>query len=181
MDLPLRTDRLTLRPFEVDDLDAYLGYRGREDVARFLLGPALDRTTGATELRKAMAATALEQEGDHLDLAIVRRDSGEVIGDVVLMYRSVEHAMAELGFSLHPDHHRQGFGHEAAHAVLRLAFEDLGLHRVTGRCDARNDASAGLLRRLGMRQEAHFVRNEWIKGEWTDELVFAILRDEWPP
>ena len=93
--------------------------------------------------------------------------------------RKVERAMAELGFSVHPDHHGQGLAREAAEAMLRVAFEDYGLHRVIGRCHAANDASSGLMRRLGMRQEAHFVRNEMIKGEWTDELVFAILRDEW--
>jgi RimJ/RimL family protein N-acetyltransferase len=32
-----------------------------------------------------------------------------------------------------------------------------------------------------MRKEAHFVRNEYLKGEWTDELVFALLTEEWPP
>ena len=179
-DLPLRTPRLDLRPFEVGDLDAYLGYRGREDVARYLLGPPLDRASGASELQKAIAATSLEREGDHLDLAMVRRDVGELIGDVLLMYRSVEHATAELGFSVHPDHHGQGLAREAASEMLRVAFEDFGLHRVFGRCDARNDASAGLMRRLGMRPEAHFVRNERIKGEWVDELVFALLREEWP-
>ena len=178
-DVPLHTARLELRPFEVGDLDAYLAYRGREDVARFLLGPALDRTSGATELQKAIAATSLEREGDHLDLAMVRRDTGELIGDVLLMYRSVENAGAELGFSVHPDHHGQGFAREASQEMLRVGFEDVGLHRIFGRCDARNDASAGLLRRLGMRQEAHFVRNEKVKGEWTDELVFAMLREEW--
>ena len=55
----------------------------------------------------------------------------------------------------------------------------LGAHRVVARLDARNDASRHLLERLGMRQEAHLVKNEFVKGEWTDELVFAVLDDEW--
>jgi RimJ/RimL family protein N-acetyltransferase len=63
--------------------------------------------------------------------------------------------------------------------VLALAFDGLGLHRVTARIDARNGPSAALARRLGMRQEAHLVENEWFKGEWTDELDFAILEREW--
>jgi RimJ/RimL family protein N-acetyltransferase len=63
--------------------------------------------------------------------------------------------------------------------MLRLGFEVFELHRIIGRCDARNDASAGLMRRLGMRQEAHFVQNELFKGEWGDELVFAMLASEW--
>jgi RimJ/RimL family protein N-acetyltransferase len=180
VDLPIETDRLLLRPFGVGDLDAYLAYRSREDVARHLLAGPLDKASGAAALQKAMATTRLEHEGDHLDLAMVRRDTGELIGDVLLMYRSIEHGMAVLGFSVHPDHQGRGLAREAAQAMLRVAFEALGLHRVIGRCDARNDASATLLRRLGLRQEAHFVRNERIKGEWTDELVFAMLADEWP-
>jgi RimJ/RimL family protein N-acetyltransferase len=63
--------------------------------------------------------------------------------------------------------------------LLRVGFEELDMHRIIGRLDARNAGSANLLQRLGLRQEAHFVRNEFIKGEWTDELVFAILAEEW--
>jgi RimJ/RimL family protein N-acetyltransferase len=63
--------------------------------------------------------------------------------------------------------------------VLRLGFEDMGLHRIIGRADARNEASTGLMSRLGLRKEAHFVRNEMVKGEWVDEVVYAMLADEW--
>ena len=66
---------------------------------------------------------------------------------------------------------------EAAQAVLALMFADLGLHRVIARLDSRNERSAALCRRLGMRQEAHQVRSEWFKGEWVDLLVYAILAD----
>jgi RimJ/RimL family protein N-acetyltransferase len=64
--------------------------------------------------------------------------------------------------------------------VLRLGFEDLGLHRIFGRIDGRNTASARVLERLGMRREAHFIQNEIVKGEWTDEVVYALTEDEWP-
>ena len=63
--------------------------------------------------------------------------------------------------------------------MLRIGFEELGLHRIAGRLDARNEASARVLERLGMRREAHLVENEFVKGEWTDELVYAMLEQEW--
>ena len=44
---------------------------------------------------------------------------------------------------------------------------------------ARNDASIRLMERLGMRREAHLVENEFLKGEWTDSIVYAILETEW--
>ena len=55
----------------------------------------------------------------------------------------------------------------------------MGLHRVIGRLEPRNVASARVLEKLGLRREAHLVENEWIKGEWQSELVYAILDREW--
>ena len=60
-----------------------------------------------------------------------------------------------------------------------MGFELLGLHRIIARCDARNGASARVMERLGMRREGHLVENEFIKGEWTDELLYALLEQEW--
>jgi RimJ/RimL family protein N-acetyltransferase len=63
--------------------------------------------------------------------------------------------------------------------MLRLGFVELGLHRIIGQCDARNTASARVMERLGMRREAHLIANEFVKGEWTDELIYAMLDREW--
>jgi RimJ/RimL family protein N-acetyltransferase len=114
-----------------------------------------------------------------LVLAVERRDSGALIGDVNLRWLSAEHQQGEIGFVLHPDHHGQGFAREAATEMLRLGFEGLGLHRIIGRCDARNVASARLMERLGMRREAYLRENERVKGEWCDEYVYAMLALEW--
>lgn len=178
-DYPVRTARLDLRPFGPGDFDDLLAFRSRPDVARYLLTDPLDAAGVRDLLKRAATETELHEEGQRLTLAAVRRDTGAVIGDLVLMWRSAEHRMGEIGYSLHPDHQGQGLAVEAGEALLRLGFEGLGLHRVIGRCDARNRPSARVLERLGMRREAHFVRNELIKGEWTDELVYALLEDEW--
>ena len=96
-----------------------------------------------------------------------------------MFVQSAEQRTGEIGYVFHPDFHGRGFAAEATIELLRLGFEQLGMHRVIARLDARNTGSANLLKRLGLRQEAHFVRNEFLKGEWTDELVFAMLADEW--
>jgi RimJ/RimL family protein N-acetyltransferase len=176
---PVRTARLDLRPFRPDDLDDLLAFRGRDDVARYLLTGPLDREQTRDLLKRMVTEIELREEGQRLALAAVRRDTGTLIGDLVLMWRSAEHRMGEIGYSLHPDHQGQGFAVEAGEALVRLGIEGVGLHRVIGRCDARNRASARVLERLGMRREAHFVRNELVKGEWCDELVYAVLEDEW--
>ena len=84
---------------------------------------------------------------------------------------------AAIGLALR--RYSRGLATEAAVALLRLGFEGLGLHRITGHLDARNIASARVLERAGLAREAHLVENEFVKGEWSDELVYAMLRSEW--
>jgi RimJ/RimL family protein N-acetyltransferase len=131
-------------------------------------------------LRRKQAQSTIEEEGQRLNLAVVPRDGGgAVVGHVTLIWTSREHRQGEVGFIFHPDSQGHGFATEAATALLPLGFEGLGLHRIVGRCDARNTASARVLVRLGMRREAHLIENELVKGEWTSELVYAILESEW--
>ena len=84
-----------------------------------------------------------------------------------------------MGGSLHPDYQRLGVASEVYEELLLLAFTQYGLHRVVGRCDARNAASVRSLEKVGLHQEAHLVENEFVKDEWTDEIVMAIRKDEW--
>jgi RimJ/RimL family protein N-acetyltransferase len=102
-----------------------------------------------------------------------------VTGDVILTYLSAAHHQAEIGYVFHPDVHGRGLAIEATAVMVELAFGSLGVHRVGAHLDARNTASARLLERLGIRREAHLVQNEWVKGEWTDDVVYAVLVDEW--
>ena len=90
-----------------------------------------------------------------------------------------EHRQAEIGYTFAPEHHGHGYATEAAAAMVDLAVTVLGAHRVCGRLDSRNAPSARVLERLGMRHEAHLVQNEWVKGEWCDETIYAVLADEW--
>jgi RimJ/RimL family protein N-acetyltransferase len=178
-DYPMTTERLTLRPLTTDDLDDVHAYMSRADVVRFLYWEVRSREEVRQVLETRAGTRSLEAEGDRLVLAIERSADGRVLGEVNLVWHSAAHRQGEIGFVLHPDAQGHGYAREAATRLLDLAFDQLGLHRVCGHTDGRNDASAGLMRALGMRQEAHFVANEIFKGEWGDELVFAVLADEW--
>jgi RimJ/RimL family protein N-acetyltransferase len=177
---PIRTERLSLRPLTVDDADRLLAYRGRPDVCRYLPFEPMDRQTIDHRLATQWAATELTDEGQALTLGVDLSRTGELVGDVVLFWHSREHRGGEIGYVLDPDFAGHGYATEAAHALLRLGFDHLGLHRITARIDERNQPSARLAHRLGMRQEAHLVRNQWFKGEWGSELNFAMLAEEWP-
>jgi RimJ/RimL family protein N-acetyltransferase len=139
----------------------------------------MDRETVVRHITGRWARQQITVEGDSLFLGAELASLGQVIGDMTLRFQSAEHRGGEVGWVFNPDHSGQGYATEGVHAVLHLAFDQLGLHRVVARVDARNDASLRLAARLGMRREAHLVANEWFKGQWSDEVDFALLEDEW--
>lgn len=186
---PIRTGRLALRPWRADDLDRYHQLRGDPEIARYLYDEPMDRAQATVRL--AGLVSGITAPGAWMDLAVeVVADgdtgagsrgarAGTVAGNVGLCWTSDIHRQAEIGYALTSDCRGQGYATEAAAAVIDLAFTGLGVHRVSGRIDARNRSSAGVLERLGMRREAHLVENEFVKGEWVDEVVYAVLADEW--
>lgn len=176
---PLRTERLLLRPFTTGDFEAAFPIYSSADVARYLYWDPRTAAEVREVLERKTHSTRIAADGDGLSLAILVEESGDLVGDCSLTLLSRAHRQGEIGFLLHPDHQGYGYATEAAQVLLRLAFEDLGLHRVVGRLEARNAASARVLERLGMRHEAHLVENEYVKGEWQSEIIYAILDREW--
>lgn len=177
-ELPIVTERLVLRGLRADDVDALHDFERRPDVTAYIPWGPRSRDDVAETLTWRAGRTSIQEEGDALLLGIALHD-GALIGHIMLRWVSAEHSQGEIGFVLHPDHQRRGYGSEAATRVLQLGFEEMGLHRIVGICDARNAASAGLMAGLGMRLEAHLRENEMFKGEWSDELDYAMLDREW--
>jgi aminoglycoside 6'-N-acetyltransferase len=82
---------------------------------------------------------------------------------------------AEIGLTLRAESHGVGYGSEAVARLLDHLFTDRGLHKVSAECDARNEASARLLMRIGFSREGRRRSHTWITGEWTDDLEFGML------
>jgi RimJ/RimL family protein N-acetyltransferase len=178
-DWPIYTERLLLRPFEDGDLQAMYEMQSDEEVVRYLYFDARSLDEVRTALARKTAAVGIAGEGDGVGVAVVLLETGEVVADISLWCVSEGHQQGEIGFIVHPAHQGKGYATEAARPMLDFAFDTVGLHRVVGRTEARNIASARVLEKLGMRLEAHLIENEWVKGEWQSELVYAILASEW--
>ena len=178
--LLLETERLVLRPVTEGDLEAMTAYRGDPEVCRYLPFPPQTAADIRARIGHLLGSTSLEGENGGIPVAIVRRDEGALIGDLVLFHLDAVHGSVEIGWVIRPDAAGRGYATEACRALLDAAFRVYGVRRVVARIDAENTASARLAERLGMRLEAHLVENEWYKGRWGDELDYAILAREWP-
>jgi len=139
----------------------------------------MDRDQARAKLERRVRQAGIASEGDAMVLAAVETSSGRVVGELMLRLASDTSRQGEIGWSFHPDVHGRGFATEGAREMLRVGFAELGLHRIWAGSDARNDASLRVMARLGMRREAELVENELLKGEWTSEVVCALLESEW--
>jgi RimJ/RimL family protein N-acetyltransferase len=176
--LPIETERLRLRLLVPGDLAAIHAFESRADVCRWLYwGPRSEAECREALERKIARAREAPETG--VALAVVLGESGELVGHTDLSVEPPEQRQGELGFVFHPDHQGRGHATEAARAMLALGFETYRLHRIEGRAEPRNTASVRVLEKLGMRQEGHLRENEWVKGEWQSEVVYALLAREW--
>jgi len=178
-DYPIETPRLQLRPFTRGDIDAVFAYRARDDVAQFLADEPITRVECAELVQRRVGQIFFSQEGDRIVLAADLKETGQLVGEVSLIWRHADWQQGEIGYIFNPEVHGQGLATEAARAVLALGFERFGLHRIMARCDVRNLRSARLMERLGMRREAHFRGCSRSKGRWDEEYVYALLEEEW--
>lgn len=149
------------------------------EVTRYLLWGPRSREQAVESLNKRLQHRDFEPEGAGLILVIEEKSTGHFLGEVLMKNRSEEHRLGELGYSLLPRAQGRGVAREASIRLVDYAFRDLNLHRVEVRMDGRNLASQRLAESLGFRKEAHFIKNEFIQDEWTDELVYALLAEEW--
>ena len=180
VDWPVRTERLTIRPAGVDDAGATWRIRSIPEVSHWLTREAYDRERYARNFAdpERLAKTlVVERDGVVVGDLMLTVEDGWAQAEVADRARGVQ---AELGWVIDPAHAGQGFATEAARALLRICFEDLGLRRVIAQCFADNVASWRLMEKLGMRRETHSVRESLHRsGEWLDGFAYAMLAEEW--
>lgn len=175
----LRTDRLILRRFSTDDIESFAAYRSDPDVARYQSWDPPFTQAQAQAFIEALADTDPDTPGQWFQLAVVEASSGVHIGDLAASVDGADPRLARIGFTLASAAHGNGYATEAATGLLDYLFVARRKHRVAADCDIRNAPSVAVLERLGMRREAHHRESAWWKGEWTDELVYATLAEEW--
>jgi len=178
LQLPIRTARLTLRPFAAGDFAAYADYQSRDEVYRYLYAQAPAGEALAERFRQVLDAP-FAHDGDILRLAVARDEDGALLGEVLLKLSSQAALQGEVGYVFHPAYAGKGYATEAAGAMIDFGFSRLGFHRIFARLDAANAGSVGVVERLGLRREAHLIQNDRFNGVWGNEFVYAVLAAEW--
>ena len=173
----LRTPRLILRPFTLADARDVQRLAGAREVAATTAAVPHPYEDGMAEAWINSHPAALADE-TNVVYAITDAVSGALVGAIGLRVE-MEHGRAELGYWLSCPYWRNGYTTEAARAVLRYAYEEIGQRRVLARHFAINPASGRVMQKIAMRHEGvmrqHFVK--W--GQPVDVIFYGILVDDW--
>jgi len=178
-DITIVTARLRLDRLMAADAPVLFAYRGDDAVARYQGWKPAD--LGAAQAFIAdQASVAFGTADSWCQLAVRDKVTGELLGDLGLHFPASTDQPIEFGVSLRPERQGQGFAREAIAGLLDLAFGEWAYRRAVGSVDPRNVSSIALMRSLGFRQEAHHVESYFFRGEWVDDVIFALLAREWP-
>jgi RimJ/RimL family protein N-acetyltransferase len=180
VDWPVRTERLLIRRCRVEDAEPLFPLRTHPEVARWAMSVPTDLDIWRPRFTDPAIAPHV----------LVTELHGEVIGELVLAVKDAGAQRevrddaggceAELGWLIGPEHQGQGLATEAGAALIRLAFEVLGLRRVHADTFEANTASWRVMEKLGMRLETR-SRRDVLHRElgWSDGRGYALLADEW--
>lgn len=176
----ITTDRLILREFEENDWRDILAYHSDPRYLRYYHRD----DDPAEEDARAFVAMFLgwrrEEPRYRFQLAITTREEpGRVIGNCGIRRKDPESRLADCGVELAPEFWGKGYATEAVREMLRLAFDDLGIHKVWTSSIAENSGAAHVVEKLGMRLEGRLRGHEEIRGRWHDVLLHGILAAEW--
>lgn len=174
----LRTDRLVLREFAAGDWVPTHAYENDPRYLRFYERDAVTEKQ-AKGLVYAFITWQAEQPRSKVQLAVTLADTGELIGNVGLRRDAPHDPLADMGYELAPDHWGRGYATEAARAMVDWGFGVWGVERIHAHCVADNTASARVLARAGLREEARLRGHQFFKGCHWDVLLFGMLREDW--
>lgn len=172
----IKTERLILRRPYLYDTD---------DIFICMSDPLISRfETWQTHLSNTETAEYLNglilkyEKGACTSWVIERKSDRRAIGMVNLHDIAALSRRAEIGYWIARDCQRRGYAFEAAFAVMDFGFQKVGLNRIVGKCAAENEASAALMKKLGMVYEGCHRQEIWLKDRFADIKIFAALKED---
>jgi ribosomal-protein-alanine N-acetyltransferase len=168
--LPIAADAPAFLDLVVRNRDHFRPYEPRRPASYFTLGGQREQVS---------AAQRQAEVGERFEFGIWERNGGALIGRISLGGISRGALQnAYLGYGIDVARGGRGYATQAVRLTVRVAFDDLGLHRVQAAVVPENKASARVLAKVGFREEGLARRYLFLDGRWKDHLMFALTADD---
>jgi len=177
-EIELHTDKFLLRPVTVQDTEALFQYKS-DRITNKYQGWIPSQIKDVYDFIENQISSEINIPNTWYQLAIVTKKNDMLIGDIGLHFIDPGNKQVEIGFSIDKSYQGKGYATEAIEKVIEYLFKKLNKHRVIASVDPGNIKSIRLLERLRFRKEAHFKKSILCRGEWVDDVIYAILQEEW--
>lgn len=178
MELMFNSERILIRPIEKDDAESLFGYRSDALTNKYQCWIPKN-ITEVYEFIDTRIAKSINVFDTWFQLAIIHKDKNLLIGDIGLHFIDEQSKQVEIGCTIDKNFQGKAFATEALERVIDFLFKELNKHRIKASVDPRNIGSIKLMEKLGFRKEAHFKQSIFSNGEWVDDIIYAILKEEW--
>jgi len=168
---------VTLRELRLADASSLLAMITAEEVSRFISPPP----STIEGFERFIARTHRERAaGNYVCFGVVPIGAESAVGIFQVRQLDPQFATAEWGFAIGSGYWGSGVFMDAARLVVEFAFEILGAHRLEARVAMANGRGNGALRKIGASQEGILRKSFLRNGEYLDQMLWTILRDDWP-
>lgn len=173
----IETERLQLRPLNINDKQAIFSYRADTEANKFQ--GWIPKTLADVKEFIGKIAPTFNQNETWFQLAVIEKETGLLIGDIGIHFMGTENLQVELGYTIAKEKQGSGYATEALKAIIDYLFTTLQKHRITASADPQNIPSIKVLEKLGFRKEAHFIESYYQNEKWLDDVLYAMLKKEW--
>ncbi|WP_320814965.1 GNAT family N-acetyltransferase [Flavobacterium sp.] len=170
----LKSERLRFRKLTNEDAPAILELRSNPETMKFIPRPLLLDIEGALAHIK-MINDKIDENLD-INWAVTEKNSDKCIGIIGFFRTQPEHFRTELGYMILPQHKGKGYVTEGVNTLLDFAFNQLNFHSIEATIDSRHVSSERVLIKNGFTKEAHFKENFFYNNEFTDTVIYSILK-----
>lgn len=177
-DMPeLKTDRLTIRKMELDDVNDMYSYTSLGEVCKFLLWTPhynVESTRGYIEMVRRSY-----RRGEVADWAISLDSEHRMIGTIGFSNVDTENNSVEIGYVLNPSYWGKGYAREALTRVVEVAFTNLLVHRAQLRIMDGNVRSENVALACGFKKEGSLRDMLLVKGQYRTINMYSMLSDDY--
>lgn len=170
----LESERLHFRRLTDTDAPEIFALRSNPETMKFIPRPL------TADIEDALAHIKLinDKIDENLDInwAVTEKGSDKCIGLIGFYRTQPEHFRTELGYMIAPEHNSKGYVTEAVKTLLDYAFNTLNFHSIEAVIDSRHTASERVLQKNGFEKEAHFKENFFYNNEFTDTVIYGLLK-----
>jgi ribosomal-protein-alanine N-acetyltransferase len=172
----LETERLILRQLTSADREVIFQNYSTLESTQFIMEPLTTLEQADEILQDFIEGFKL---GRNLFWAVELKKNHAFTGTVCFESFEWGDLRGEIGYDLSKGFWGQGLMTEALQVVIDYGFECLGLNRIDGYVDVENASSIKVLRRLHFTEEGVLRQYSCVKGQYRDEVVCSLLKQEW--